>query len=239
MSTEPALLAVSGLAAGYGRKRVLHGIDITVNSGEVVAVVGRNGMGKTTFMLALMGLIPAIEGHVSYRGDDVTQLSPEMRAHRGFGYVPQGRQVFPRMTVAENLAVGRLINRKNSTRMQDELVYEYFPILWERRSQHAGTLSGGQQQQLAIGRALIGDPDLLLLDEPSEGIQPSIVQLIMQVMRRINRELGKTILFVEQNLEVITSVAERCYAIDKGRITAEVPPERLRDADVLSRHLVI
>jgi branched-chain amino acid transport system ATP-binding protein len=239
MSTEAPLLAVKGLAAGYERKRVLQGIDIDVAAGEVVAVVGRNGMGKTTLMLGLMGLIPAIDGFITYRGRDVTRLAPEARAHIGFGYVPQGRQVFPRMSVEENLAVGRLINRAGSTRTRDELVYEYFPILWERRRQHAGTLSGGEQQQLAIGRALIGDPDLVLLDEPSEGIQPSIIQLIMQVMLRINRELGKTILFVEQNLEVITNVAQRCYAIDKGRITAEVPPEKLRDPDVLSRHLVI
>jgi branched-chain amino acid transport system ATP-binding protein len=239
MSTENPLLAVKGLAAGYERKRVLQGIDIDVAAGEVVAVVGRNGMGKTTLMLGLMGLIPAIDGCVTYRGRDVTRLAPEARAHIGFGYVPQGRQVFPRMSVEENLAVGRLINRAGSNRTRDDLVYEYFPILWERRRQHAGTLSGGEQQQLAIGRALIGDPDLVLLDEPSEGIQPSIIQLIMQVMLRINRELGKTILFVEQNLEVITNVAQRCYAIDKGRITAEVPPEKLRDPDVLSRHLVI
>lgn len=196
-------------------------------------------MGKTTLMLGLMGLIPALDGRVAYRGQDVTKQPPEMRAHMGFGYVPQGRQVFPRMTVGENLAVGRLINRAGSKNFREDLVYEYFPILKERRNQHAGTLSGGQQQQLAIGRALIGDPDLLLLDEPSEGIQPSIVQLITQVMLRINRELGKTILFVEQNLEVITSAAQRCYAIDKGRIIAEIPPDRLRDPDVLSRHLVI
>jgi urea transport system ATP-binding protein len=239
MLTETSLLAVKGLTAGYGRKRVLQGIDIIVKAGEVVAVVGRNGMGKTTLMLGLMGLIPAIDGRITYGDRDITRLAPELRAHMGFGYVPQGRQVFPRMSVAENLAVGRLINRGNSDSMRDELVYKYFPILWERRHQRAGTLSGGEQQQLAIGRALIGDPELLLLDEPSEGIQPSIIHLIMQVMIRINRELGKTILFVEQNLEVITNVAQRCYAIDKGRITAEVPPEKLRDPDVLSRHLVI
>jgi urea ABC transporter ATP-binding protein UrtE len=239
MSTDEPLLSVKGLAAGYDRKRVLQGIDITVNAGEVVAVIGRNGMGKTTLMLGLMGLIPAVEGRIIYRGRDVTRLAPEVRADMGFGYVPQGRQVFPRMSVVENLAVGRLINRSGSNKTREDLVYEYFPILWERRNQRAGTLSGGQQQQLAIGRALIGDPDLVLLDEPSEGIQPSIVQLITHVILRINRELGKTILFVEQNLEVITSVAQRCYAIDKGRITAEVPPDRLRDPDVLSRHLVI
>jgi branched-chain amino acid transport system ATP-binding protein len=239
MSIEKPLLVVQGLAAGYGRKRVLQGIDITVEAGEVVAVVGRNGMGKTTLMLGLMGLIPTGDGRITYRGRDVTRLPPESRAHIGFGYVPQGRQVFPRMSVVENLAVGRLINRGRSDRMRDELVYEYFPILWERRHQRAGTLSGGEQQQLAIGRALIGDPDLVLLDEPSEGIQPSIIQLIMQVMLQINRELGKTILFVEQNLEVITNVAQRCYTIDKGRITTELPPEKLRDPDVLSRHLVI
>jgi branched-chain amino acid transport system ATP-binding protein len=218
---------------------VLHGVDISVGAGEVVAVVGRNGMGKTTLMLGLMGLIPAIDGRISYAGRDMTKLPPEARAHLGFGYVPQGRQVFPRMTVTENLTVGRLINRGGSKTTREDLVYEYFPILSERRNQQAGTLSGGQQQQLAIGRALIGDPDLLLLDEPSEGIQPSIIQLITQVMIRINRELGKTILFVEQNLEVITSVAQRCYAIDKGRIIAEIPPDRLGDPDVLNQHLMI
>src|SRR6476660_5151607 len=135
MSIEQQLLAVEGLAAGYDRKRVLQGIDITVNAGEVVAVVGRNGMGKTTLMLGLMGLIPAVAGRITYRGHDVTRLAPEKRAHLGFGYVPQGRQVFPRMSVSDNLAVGRLINRGGSNRTRDELVYEYFPILWERRDQ--------------------------------------------------------------------------------------------------------
>ena len=160
------------------------------------------------------------------------------RAQTGIGYIPQGREVFPRMTVEENLAIGEMINRAGGRKLYD-VVYGYFPILSERKRQAAGTMSGGQQQQLVIGRALIGNPDLLLLDEPSEGIQPSIVEDIARVMLTINKELGTTILFVEQNLDMIMAMTQRCYVMDKGHIAAELPSHALADRDVVKRYLQI
>jgi branched-chain amino acid transport system ATP-binding protein len=229
---------VAGLRAGYGGTPILHGIDLAVTPGEIVGLIGRNGVGKTTTMRCLIGLLKATGGRIVLRGEDVTRLAPEYRARRGVGYVPQGREVFPRMTVAENLAVGRLIGGSKGRNLE-ELVYERFPVLKERRRQAAGTLSGGQQQQLAIGRALIGNPSLMLLDEPSEGIQPSIVEMISAAVRAIRDELGTTILFVEQNLEMILAMSDRCYVLDKGRIVAEVSKEQLSDADAVRRHLLI
>lgn len=216
------ILEVSGLSARYGATPVLRGINLAVGEREIVAVIGRNGVGKTTTMRCLIGLLRASAGSIRYRGQDITPLAPDHRARLGIGYIPQGRDVFPRMTVQENLTVGELIG---SSRRQSrlDLVFEYFPILKERRRQLAGTLSGGEQQQLAIGRVLIGGPDLILLDEPSEGVQPSIVKLICRVLRAIRDELGTTVLFVEQNLDTILALAERCYVMEKGEIAKELP----------------
>jgi branched-chain amino acid transport system ATP-binding protein len=227
------ILEVSGLSARYGATPVLRGIDLAVNEREIVAVIGRNGVGKTTTMRCLIGLLRASAGSIRYRGQDITSLPPDDRARLGIGYIPQGRHVFPRMTVHENLVVGELIG---ATRRQSrlDLVFNYFPILKERRRQVAGTLSGGEQQQLAIGRVLIGGPDLILLDEPSEGVQPSIVKLICRVLRTIRDELGTTVVFVEQNLDTILALAERCYVMEKGEIAHElakgaVSQESVRD----------
>ena len=209
--------------------------------GEIVAVIGRNGVGKTTMMRCLIGQLPVWRGlDQALRGEDISALPPERRAQAGFGYIPQGREVFPRMTVEENLSSRRDDRRRRAAASSTSMVYGYFPILAERRRQRAGTMSGGQQQQLAIGRALIGNPDLLLLDEPSEGIQPSIVE---EISRRacctINQELGTTILFVEQNLDMIMAMTQRCYVMDKGRIVAELPSTALGDREVVKRHLQI
>jgi branched-chain amino acid transport system ATP-binding protein len=216
------ILEVSGLSARYGATPVLRGVSFSVDKGEIVAVIGRNGVGKTTTMRCLIGLLRASAGHIRYRESDITSLSPDDRARLGIGYIPQGRGVFPRMTVQENLTVGELIGRSRRQSRLD-LVFEYFPILKERRRQTAGTLSGGEQQQLAIGRALIGGPDLILLDEPSEGVQPSIVKLICRVLRSIRDEVGTTVVFVEQNLDTILALAERCYVMEKGEIAQELP----------------
>lgn len=216
------MLEVSGLSARYGATPVLRGIDLVVGEREIVAVIGRNGVGKTTTMRCLIGLLRASAGSIRYRGQDITQLSPDDRARLGIGYIPQGRDVFPRMTVQENLVVGELIGASRRQSRLD-LVFECFPILKERRRQMAGTLSGGEQQQLAIGRVLIGGPDLILLDEPSEGVQPSIVKLICRVLRTIRDDLGTTVIFVEQNLDTILALAERCYVMEKGEIAQEIP----------------
>lgn len=206
---------------------------MSVARGEIVGVIGRNGVGKSTLMRCLIGLLQTWRGTIRFMEQDVTALEADARARAGFGYIPQGRDVFPQMTVEENLRVGELIGGPGGKKLP-ELVYEYFPRLKERRRQAAGTMSGGEQQQLAIGRALIGNPSLMILDEPSEGIQPSIVQHICEALRSFRNELGTTIIFVEQNLDTILAIAERCYIMEKGKITqalagAEVNEDNVRE----------
>lgn len=191
------VLSTLKLRAGYGGKPVLQGIDVDVRVGEIVAIIGRNGVGKSTLMRTLIGLLPPTEGSIVFKGQDISSLVAHRRARLGIGYVPQGRDVFPRMSVEENLKVGEMIGGK-AGREDYARVYGTFPILAERRTQQAGTMSGGQQQQLAIGRVMIGNPSLILLDEPSEGIQPSIVQDIARVIVDLNRRTNVTIVFVEQ-----------------------------------------
>jgi urea transport system ATP-binding protein len=237
MSAEP-VLDVAGLRAAYGRTPVLRGIDMTIAKGEIVSLIGRNGVGKTTTMRCLIGLLRATSGQILFEGQPITDLPADARARLGIGYIPQGRQVFPRMTVEENISVSLLAGRGKDRRLA-ELAYQYFPILKERRRQSAGTLSGGEQQQLAIGRAMVGNPRLMLLDEPSEGIQPSIVQMICEVLKSVRDQLGTTILFVEQNLDTILAISERCYVADKGTIIAEISRDQLRTRDAVRQHLLI
>lgn len=236
MSTE-SVLSVKGLWANYGATPILQGVDMEIAKGEIVGLIGRNGVGKTTTLRCLIGLLRATQGSIRILGQDMTGQPSDAFARLGVGYIPQGRDVFPRMTVAENLAVGELIGGPAGRKLGD-LVYQYFPRLAERRTQLAGTMSGGEQQQLAIGRALIGNPALMLLDEPSEGIQPSIVQMICEALKSIRKELGTTILFVEQNLDTILAVSERCYVMEKGRIVAGIPPGQVT-ADTVRGHLSI
>ena len=232
-----SLLQVEGLWAGYGGTPVLQGVDMAVDRGEIVGLIGRNGVGKTTTLRCLIGILTSTSGSLRLGGDDVTGQPSDALARLGVGYVPQGRGVFPRMTVAENLAVGELIGGR-STKKRPDLVYRYFPRLAERRAQLAGTMSGGEQQQLAIGRVLIGSPRLMLLDEPSEGIQPSIVHLICAALKSIRDELGTTILLVEQNLDTILAISERCYVMEKGRVIAAIGAGEVNSASV-RRHLLI
>jgi len=236
MPREP-VLDVTGLKSSYGATPILTGVDLSVAKGEIVALIGRNGVGKTTTMRCLIGLLRASGGTIRYDGQDVTRMSADDRARLGIGYIPQGRDVFPRMTVDENLKVGELIGGGRQSPRTD-LVFECFPILKDRRKQLAGTMSGGQQQQLAIGRVLIGAPALILLDEPSEGVQPSIVQLICRVLRSIRDELGTTILFVEQNLDTILTMAERGYVMEKGHVVAQLDRGGVSQESV-QRHLLL
>jgi urea transport system ATP-binding protein len=238
MATYP-LLEVRELRAGYGATPILQGVEFSVGKGEIVAIIGRNGVGKTTLMKCLIGLLPATAGTILYDRSNVTPDDASVRARRGIGYIPQGRGIFPRLTVAENLTMGEMIgSNKGGTKLR-ELVDRYFPILATRSSQRAGTMSGGEQQQLAIGRALIGNPDLVLLDEPSEGIQPSIVQQISENFKKLNAEIGLTVLFVEQNIDMIMSMAQRCYVMDKGAIVDQVAPGDLADEKIMRKYLAI
>ncbi len=232
------LFSASELRSGYGTSDVLQDVGITVEHGEVVGVLGRNGVGKTTLMKTLIGLLPARAGNIVFRDQDVTGLSADKRARLGIGYVPQGRGIFPDMTVRDNLRMGGLINAANPT-LDFDLVFDYFPFLKERQAQRGGTLSGGQQAMLAIARALIGGPDLLLLDEPSDGVQPSIVHEIGDFIQGLNADKGLTVLIVEQNIDLMQKVAQRAYALDKGRVVAAVKRDELQDTERVATFLAV
>jgi urea transport system ATP-binding protein len=232
------LLEVQNLWAGYGSGDILQGVAFQIAHGEIVAMIGRNGVGKSTLMKTIIGILSASQGAISLKGEGITSLAAHERAWRGIGYVPQGREIFPELTVEENLLMGETINQSKQMPRYD-LVYEYFPILREQRRQLAGTFSGGQQQMLAIGRALVGRPDLLLLDEPSMGIQPSIIQAIGRALVKLNQEENLTILLVEQNTGLIAQVAHRAYAMDKGRIVATLTREKLVDRNKLVQYLAV
>jgi branched-chain amino acid transport system ATP-binding protein len=212
-----ALLEVGGLVAGYGSGTVLRGVDLTVREGEVLAVVGRNGMGKTTLLRAVMGLVIRRAGSVRLSGADVSALGPTAVARAGAGYVPQGRRVFPTLTVDEHLQVAQ-----RPGRWSPEAVYGLFPRLAERRRQGGGRLSGGEQQMLAVGRALCGNPTLLLLDEPSEGLAPTVVESVIDLVRLLRAE-GMGILLVEQDLNAALRAADRVAVLERGVIVHDAP----------------
>jgi branched-chain amino acid transport system ATP-binding protein len=236
--SDAVLLEVEGLCSGYGGEQVLQGVDLTLNAGEIVAVIGRNGVGKSTLMRTLTGLLTPSAGTIRIAGRDVTASPANQRALQGIGYIPLGRDVFPDLTVRENLLVGEAAGKGRAAPDYD-MIYRFFPILKDRARQRAGTLSGGQQQQLAIGRAMVGHPRLMLLDEPSEGIQPSIIKDISRNVRELNAQTGVTVLLVEQNLDLIVSMAQRGYVMEKGRIVASLGPEEITSRDEVRRYLTI
>ena len=229
------ILDVQGLRCGYGRIPVLHGVTFSVHEGEVVGVLGHNGMGKTTLMKALMGFLPATAGQVHFDGTEITRDKPHERNRLGLGYVPQGRGIFPQLSVLDNLRMGTAGRGNGNGSEADALdqVLDEFPQLERLLDRPGGALSGGEQQLLALGRCLVGEPRMILLDEPTEGIQPSIVQNIVAVLGELRKSRGVTIILVEQNLEFITELSDRVLMLQKGVITGEVA-----GADVKSPALV-
>lgn len=226
------MLSLDEVESGYGSSLVLKGVTLTVAAGQVTALLGRNGMGKSTLMRTIMGLLPVKRGVIGFDGAPINGLRPDQISNRGIAFVPQGREIFMDFTVEENLLLGTLGKPGRAGRIPD-LVFEHFPILHERRRQIAGTMSGGQQQQLAIGRALAGRPKMLLLDEPSEGIQPSIVEQIAATLKEIAERENLTILLVEQNVEMVLDMAGLCAFIENGRIVATHEAQALREDDRL------
>ncbi|MFZ1539707.1 MAG: urea ABC transporter ATP-binding subunit UrtE [Chromatiaceae bacterium] len=213
------MLRIRGVNQYYGESHALRDLDLEVTEGQCTVLMGRNGVGKTTLLQCVMGLLPMRTGTLDFAGVDLLKTPAEGRATLGIGYVPQGRQVFPMLTVEENLRIG-LPARRDRLRQVPGFIYELFPVLKEMLGRRGGDLSGGQQQQLAIGRALVLDPILLILDEPTEGIQPNIVQEIGDILRRLNREAGLTLLLVEQKLPFARKVGDRFAILDRGRSMA-------------------
>jgi branched-chain amino acid transport system ATP-binding protein len=229
------MLSVRGLQAQYGKSRVLHGVTLDVDERQIAVLVGRNGVDKTTTLEAIMGLVEVTGGEVRFEGEPISGVEAYRIPRRGIGYVPQGRRIFPELTVRENLEIGCVSGALDQATLAR--VLEYFPRLKERLWQAGGTLSGGEQQMLAIGRALVGRPRLLLLDEPTEGLMPSLVALVEETMRRLRAE-GTTILLVEQNLATALSLGDRVYVMEKGEIRVTATPAELQAApDVLQRYL--
>lgn len=231
------MLEVNKLNQFYGQSHTLWDLDIEIAQGQCTCIMGRNGVGKTTFVQSVMGLLPVQSGSMLFAGEDLAKLTAEKRAGLGIGYVPQGRQIFPLLTVEENLKIG-LSSRRDKIRTIPDFIFEMFPVLKEMLHRRGGDLSGGQQQQLAIGRALVLDPKMLILDEPTEGIQPNIVHEIGDIINRLNKEIGLTVLLVEQKLPITRRVADRFVILDRGRAVAKGDISELSD-DLVSEYLTV
>jgi urea transport system ATP-binding protein len=231
------MLAISAINSYYGTSHILHSVSLGIGEGEMLAVLGRNGAGKTTLLRSIIGLNPPREGEIRFNGTDITHLKPHRRARVGLGYVPQGREIIFDLTVRENIVLA-MIGSEQRARVVPEYIWEYFPALKPLVDRKGGVLSGGQQQQLAIARTLVQEPKLLLLDEPTEGLQPSVVEEIDEIIKRIRRERNCAVLLVEQNLAFVRDVAERFAILDTGRIVANGEIGALT-AEVVQRHLAV
>ncbi|NHN40854.1 ABC transporter ATP-binding protein [Halorubellus sp. JP-L1] len=231
------MLELDDLVSGYGQTRVLDGIDAHVDEGEIVALVGRNGVGKTTTLRTILGSVEPWSGSVHYRGDDVTGIGPVETTRRGIGLVPEERRIFPGLTVEENLELASYGGADTDNRRDLEWVFDTFENLDERRHNRGSDLSGGEQQMLAIARALVAGSDLLMLDEPTEGLAPLIVDRVQEVVREVS-DAGVTVLLVEQNVRVALDLADRVYVLAHGQIVHEATPEDLRaDTETVERYL--
>jgi len=230
-----ALLEIHELQAAYGPVPILHKIDMHVEKGEFIGVLGHNGMGKTTLLRALMGFVTTTGGSIKYQDQEIRRLATYRRARMGMSLVPQGREIFPNLTVQENLAVGSLGKSVSLDRIDETL--EFFPRLRSLLDRRGGALSGGEQQILAIARCLCNQPTLILLDEPTEGVQPSIIDEISEVLQELQVKQNLTIVLVEQNLDFIVGLASRIYTISRGVLDTEIPIEEIQDATMVAEYL--
>ncbi len=237
MASENAgpALSLSSIDAFYADSHVLHAVSFTLNSGRVLALLGRNGAGKTTCMNAVIGFVPPRDGEIRLFGEPISRLSPEAISHKGIGLVPQGRRVFPTLTVRENLIVARQSRTSANGYWTLARVLELFPSLRERQQQHAGSLSGGEQQMLAIGRALMGNPRVLLMDEPSEGLAPRIVAEVGHIIARL-KQAGQSIVLVEQNVKLALGLADDVVMLNTGRVVFTGSAAQVRDDSALITH---
>lgn len=229
------MLEVKGLHAGYGAIPVLHDVSLSIVQGESVGILGHNGMGKTTLLRTLVGALRATAGTVNFNGTDITRYAPHARARLGMAYVPQGREIFPTLSAMDNLRMG-LVKTGERTMDTIDALLEDFPRLKPLLERPGGSLSGGEQQLLALARALAGKPTLLLLDEPTEGIQPSIIEEIAETLASLRDRMQLTIVLVEQNLEFIAAVSQRVLVIKRGQIGGEIPREHLGDFEIMSQY---
>jgi urea transport system ATP-binding protein len=231
------MLQTANLNIFYGDSHVVRDVSFLIPEGKIVCLMGRNGVGKTTVMKTLMGLLPARSGRISFGGEDITNLPPYRRARSGIGYAPQGREIIPNLTVEENLLIG-LEAKANASRAIPPLIFELFPVLKTMLQRRGGDLSGGQQQQLSIARALASGPKLLLLDEPTEGIQPSIIKEIIHAIKKLKEQGGLSILVVEQFVSFVRGAGDYFYIMEKGAIAAEGEIPNLSD-DLIRKHLAV
>ena len=232
------MLEVTQLNQYYGSSHTLRGVSLTAKKGECLALLGRNGVGKTTLLKCLMGVLPVAQGKVVFNGRDITRLSPHARAKLGLAYVPQGRDIFARLTVEENLLMGMAVKSGRQASRIDDMVYDLFPVLKEMLQRRGGDLSGGQQQQLAIARALLSSPELIIFDEPTEGIQPSVIKDIGRVIRLLKQRGDIAIVLCEQYFDFARELADQFIVLSRGSVVASGAAE-LMDGEDIKRHLAV
>ncbi|MEY3811195.1 MAG: ABC-type branched-chain amino acid transport system ATP-binding protein [Pseudomonadota bacterium] len=229
MTTE--VLKINNISAGYGSTTVINSFSFAVNQGEILSITGRNGVGKSTLLKSIMGVIPIKSGNLFFQNEDISIKSSSDRSILGISYVPQGREIFSSLSVEENILLPILVRNKINLKIKLNEIYKLFPILEEKKNNAGSSLSGGQQQQLAIARALVSDPKVILLDEPSEGIQPSIVKFIAETVQKISKTLKTAFIVVEQNISFISQLNSDCLVVDNGRILSKISANELKDID--------
>jgi len=232
------MLSIDKLTAGYGLAPVIPDLSLRVEAGEILAVLGRNGAGKSTLAKAVIGIVPEVSGSIHVGEAQVVGLAAHRVARLGVAYVPQGRGIFPRLSVRENLALGTRARRDRQPSV-DEQIFSYFPLLRRRLDQQGGTMSGGEQQMLAIARALCAKPDILLMDEPSDGIAPMVIDFIADLLPQLARDMSLAIMLIEQNIDLALAAGDRCIVLDRGSVVHQGPPEAFQDPAVLQKYLAI